>query len=231
MSQYLLNWNIHCAYYVGLTSLGIKTTCKTTVITLFCILLLNWDIRLPSLCGFHVSHRKIRSNTRINTLFQVTTTRLRYHITFTIAVVIQATGKQFLGITDGKIKPLTTLTTLSYFTTVKLKSLTMLTTLFYFTTIKSKSLTTLTTLFYFSTIKRKSLTSITTLFHFTTTKMKYLTALTTVFLLSLLLKWNIWLRSLRCFSSLTTLTTLFYFTTIKWKSLITPTTLFYFHNY
>ena len=93
MSQYFLNWNIHCAYYVGLTSFGIKTTCKTTVITLFCILLLNWDIRLPSLCGFHVSHRKIRSNTRINTLFQVTTTRLRYHITFTIAVVIQATEK------------------------------------------------------------------------------------------------------------------------------------------
>ena len=61
----------------------------------FCILLLNWEIRLPSLCGFHISHRKIRSNTRINTLFQLTTTRLRYHITFTIVVVIQATEKQF----------------------------------------------------------------------------------------------------------------------------------------
>ena len=24
MSQYFLNWNIHCAYYVGLTSFGIK---------------------------------------------------------------------------------------------------------------------------------------------------------------------------------------------------------------
>ena len=205
-----------------------KQHVRLLLLRCFCILLLNWDIRLPSLCGFHISHRKIRSNTRINTLFQVTTTRLRYHIMFTIAVVILATGKQFLGISDGKIKPLTTLTTLSYFTTVKLKSLTMLTTLFYFTTIKSKSLT---TLIYFSTIKRKSLTSITTLFHFTTTKMKYLTTLTTVFLLSLLLKWNIWLRSLRCFFSLTTLTTLFYFTTIKWKSLITLTTLFYFHNY
>ena len=47
-------------------------------------------------------------------------------------------------------------------------------------------------------------------------------------LLSPLLKWNIWLRSLRCFSSLTTLTTLFYFTTIKMKYLTTLTTLFYF---
>ena len=59
----------------------------------FCILLLNWEIRLPSLCGFHISHRKIRSNTRINALFQLTSTRLRYHITFSIAVVIQATEK------------------------------------------------------------------------------------------------------------------------------------------
>ena len=59
----------------------------------FSILLLNWDIRLPWLCGFQISHRKIRSNTRINMLFQLTSTRLRYHITFTIAVVIQATEK------------------------------------------------------------------------------------------------------------------------------------------
>ena len=57
----------------------------------FCILLLNWDIRLPSLSSFHINHRKIRSNTRINMLSQLTTTRWRYHITFTIAVVIQAT--------------------------------------------------------------------------------------------------------------------------------------------
>ena len=111
-----------------------KQHVRLLLLRCFCILLLNWDIRLPSLCGFHISDRKIRSNTRINTLFQVTTTRLRYHTTFTVAVVIQATGKQFLGISDGKIKPLTTLTTLSYFTTVKLKSLTMLTTMFYFTT-------------------------------------------------------------------------------------------------
>ena len=61
----------------------------------FFILLSNWDIRLPSLCGFHVSHGKIRSNTKINTLFQLSTVRLRYHTTFTIAVVMQATGKQF----------------------------------------------------------------------------------------------------------------------------------------
>ena len=50
-------------------------------------------------------------------------------------------------------------------------------------------------------------------------------------LLSPLLKWNIWLRSLRCFSSLTTLTTLFYFTTIKMKYLTTLTTLFFFTDY
>ena len=61
----------------------------------FCVLLLNWGFRLPSLPGFHISHRKIRSNTRINTLFQLTTIRLRYHITFIIAVVIQTTKKQF----------------------------------------------------------------------------------------------------------------------------------------
>ena len=42
------------------------------------------------------------------------------------------------------------------------------------------------------------------------------------------LKWNIWIRSLCCFSSLTILSTLSYFTTIKWKSLTTLTTLFYF---
>ena len=126
----------------------------------FCIFLLNWDIRLPSLCGFHISHRKIRSNTRINTLFQLTSTRLRYHITFTIAVVIQATEKQLLW--HKRLK--NEIRSLSYFT-------------------------------------------------------------------SLPLKWNTWLRLLRCFSSLTTLTTLFYFTTIKWKSLTTLTTLFYFHHY
>ena len=50
-------------------------------------------------------------------------------------------------------------------------------------------------------------------------------------LLSSLLKWNIWLRSLRCFSLVTALTTLFYFTIVKWKSLTTLTTLFYFHHY
>ena len=77
----------------------------------------------------------------------------------------------------------------------------------------------------------KSLFTLTTLFYFTTIKIKYLTMLTTVFLLSLLLKWNLWLCSLRCFYSLTTLTTLFYFTTIKWKSVTMLTMLFYFHYY
>ena len=71
-----------------------KQHVRLLLLRCFCILLLNWDIRLPSLCGFHISHRKIRSNTRINTLFQLTTKTLRYHITFTIAVAIQATEKQ-----------------------------------------------------------------------------------------------------------------------------------------
>ena len=70
-----------------------KQHVRLLLLRCFCIILLNWDIRLPSLYRFHISHRKIRSNTRINTLFQLTTTRLRYHIT--IAVVIQATEKQF----------------------------------------------------------------------------------------------------------------------------------------
>ena len=79
------------------------------------------------------------------------------------------------------------------------------------------------------------------LFYFTIIKIKYLTTLTKLFfftdfthyavLLSPLLKWNIWLRSLRCFSSLTTLTTLFYFTTIKMKYLTTLTTLFLLTDY
>ena len=50
-------------------------------------------------------------------------------------------------------------------------------------------------------------------------------------LLSPLLKWNTWLRSLPCLSSLTTLTTLFYFTTIKMKCLTTLTTRFFFTDY
>ena len=99
--------------------------------------------------------------------------------------------------TRGKMPPPPSPT--PYFTIIKMKSLTMLTTLFYFTAIKMKSLTTLTTLFYFTTIYMKSLTTLTTLFKFTTIKMKSLTTLTTLFY-SLLLKWNFWLPSLRCFS-------------------------------
>ena len=45
-----------------------KQHVRLLLLRCFCILLLNWDIRLPSLCGFHISHRKIRSNTKINTL-------------------------------------------------------------------------------------------------------------------------------------------------------------------
>ena len=218
MSQYFLKWNIHCAYYVDLTSFGIKKHVRLLLLRCFCILLLNWDIRVPPLCGFHIGHRKIKCNTRINRLFQLTTTRLRYHITFTIAVVIQATEKQFSWHKWLKNE----LSDYAHYAVLPHNSQNEIsTTLFYFKTIKSKSLTTLTTLFYFSTIKRKSLTSITMLFHFTTTKMKYLTTLTTVFLLSLLLKWNLWLHSQRCFT----------FTTIKMKSLTMLTTLFYFHYY
>ena len=46
-----------------------------------------------------------------------------------------------------------------------------------------------------------------------------------------LLKWNIWLRSLRCLSSLTTLIMLIYFTSIKIKYLTTLTSLFFFAEY
>ena len=90
MPQYFLNWNIYSAYYVGLT---LSDYCYYYAVFV-CSIKLNWDIRLPSLCSFHISHWKIRSNTRINTLFQRTITRLRY-ITFTIAVVIQSAEKQF----------------------------------------------------------------------------------------------------------------------------------------
>ena len=55
-----------------------KQHLRLLLLRCFCILLLNWDIRLPSLCSFHISHRKIRSNTRINTSFQLTTTRSYY---------------------------------------------------------------------------------------------------------------------------------------------------------
>ena len=194
--------NIHSAYCVDLTSFGIKKKhVRLLLLRCFCILLLNWDIRVPPLCGFHIGHRKIRCNTRINTLFQLTTTRLRYHITFTIAVVIQATEKQFSWHKWLKNE----LSDYAHYAVLPHNSQNEIS----------------TTLFYFTTIKSKSLTSITMLFDFTTTKMKYLTTLTTVFLLSLLLKWNLWLHSQRCFT----------FTTIKMKSLTMLTTLFYFHYY
>ena len=72
-----------------------KQHVRLLLLCCFCILLWNWNNRLPSLCSFHISHRKRRSNTRINALLQLTTTRLRYDVTFTIAVVIQGTEKQF----------------------------------------------------------------------------------------------------------------------------------------
>ena len=142
-----------------------------------------------------------------------------------------------------KMKYLTTLTTLFSFTdythyaafpSLLLKLNIWLRSLRCFST-----LTTLTTLFYFTTIKWKFLTTLTTLFYFTAIKWKFLTTLITLFffndythyavLLSPLLKWNIWLRSLRCFSSLTTLTMIFCFTTIKIKYLTTLTTLLFFN--
>ena len=131
MSQYFLNRNIHYAYYLGLTSFGIKKHIRLLLLRCFGILLLNWDIRLSSLSGFHISHRKIRSNTRINTLFQLTSTRLRYHITFIIAVVIQATEKQFPWHKWLK-NEISDYVTLFYLATTKLKHLTTLTTVFYF---------------------------------------------------------------------------------------------------
>ena len=66
---------------------------------------------------------------------------------------------------------------------------------FTFTTMKTKSVTRLPTLFYFTTIKMKHLTTLTTLFFLT--DYSHYTAL-----LSPLLKLNLWLRSLRCFTSL-----------------------------
>ena len=59
MSQYFLNWNIHCRYYVDLTSFGIKKHVRLLLLRCFCILLLNWDIRVPPLCGIHIGQRKI----------------------------------------------------------------------------------------------------------------------------------------------------------------------------
>ena len=167
--------------------------------------MLNRDIRLQSLR----SHRKIRSSTRITTLFQLTTTSLRYsiilrslccsntgywlpllscfisqmryHTTHTTLLQYKSQKNNFPGISGWKMKSLTTLATLLYLTTIKMKSLATLTTLLYLTTIKMKSLATLTTLFYFTTIKMKYLSTLTTLFKFTTIKMKFLTMFATLF--------------------------------------------------
>ena len=136
-----------------------KQHVRLLLLRCFCIILLNWDIRLPSLYRFHISHRKIRSNTRINTLFQLTTTRLRYHIMFTIAVVIQATEKQLPWhkwpkneISDYAHYAvfLHWLHWLRCFTSLLLTWSIWLSSLrcFTFTTVKMRSLTTLTTLFY-----------------------------------------------------------------------------------
>ena len=117
-------------------------------------------------------------------------------------------------------------------------SLTTLTTAFYFTTIKMKDLTTLTTLFYFTTIQMKYLTTVAALFFFTNYthcaillhyyQMEISDYAHYAVLLSPLWKWNIWLRSPRCFFSLTTIIMLLYFTTIKFKYLTTLTMLFFF---
>ena len=55
MSQYFLNWNIHCAYYVDLTSFGVKKTCNTTVITLF--LHITLKLRYQSTTTMWFSHK------------------------------------------------------------------------------------------------------------------------------------------------------------------------------
>ena len=113
---------------------------------------------------------------------------------------------------------LTILTTLFSFTTIKMKYLTMLTPLFFFTEYthyaallhnhKMKYLTTLTTLFFFT-----DYTHFAVLLRYYLMEISDYTHLNVLF--SLLLRWNISLHSLRCFSSLTLLTTLFYITTIK----------------
>ena len=200
--------------------------------------MLNRDIRLQSLR----SHRKIRSSTRITTLFQLTTTSLRYsiilrslycsntghwlpllscfisqmryHTTHTTLLQYKSQKNNFPGISGWKMKSLTTLATLLYLTTIKMKSLATLTTLLYLTTIKMKSLATLTTLLYLTTIKMKSLATLTTLFYFTTIKMKYLSTLTTLFKFT-----TIKMKFLTMFA------TLFYFTTINPRDHTTFTTL------
>ena len=98
------------------------------------------------------------------------------------------------------MKSLTALTTLCYFIAIKKKSLTTLTTLFYFTTINIKSLTKLTTLFATIPIKIKSLTGPPTLFYQKFMQNFWLCLLRC--LNSLLLKWNLGLSSIGCFTLL-----------------------------
>ena len=86
----------------------------------------------------------------------------------------------------------------------------------------------------------KSLTTLSTLFYFTTISKWNLWLRSVRCFTSLLLKWNLWLRSLRCFTllllkwnlwlrSLRCFTLLSkYFTTIRMRSLTTIATLFYF---
>ena len=83
-----------------------------------------------------------------------------------------------------------------------------------------------------SPLLKSNICTLITLSFFTTVKMKYQTTLTTLFLLSLLLRWILWLRPLQCFTlttikmkSLTTFSTLFYFTTNNPKYRTTLTTL------
>ena len=103
-------------------------------------------------------------------------------------------------------------------------SLTTLTALFYLTTIKMKYRRTLATLFFFADYAHCAV-----LLHYYEMKISDFTHYAV--LLSLLLKWNLLLSSLRCFSPLTTLTPLFYFSTIKMKYLTTLSTLFPFSDY
>ena len=125
-----------------------KKHVRLLLLICFCTLLLNWDIRLSSLSGFHISHRKIRSSTRINTLFQLTSTRLRYHITFIIAVVIQATEKQFPWHKwlKNEISDYAHYAVLLHYCQ---NEISYYVTLFYLATTKLKHLTALTTVFYF----------------------------------------------------------------------------------
>ena len=95
MPQYFLNWNITLRRF-NFTWYK-QTTCKQHVRLLslrcFCMVLLNWDIRLRWLRSFNISDRKIRSNTLrwLRCSIDYYKNEISYYVNF--AVVIQLTEK------------------------------------------------------------------------------------------------------------------------------------------